>query len=258
MTRAFTSTSRSSKSFVLAVTSISKYISDHLILVPTIRSHLCAYDLNLTYPQAGGAFPPLQVGPNSPIAFGPTAVRKNHFGPGSNGTSTNSTAISSATGSSTSASGSPTTSTSASATPSSMRRNLNIEKRDLSGRANGTIDPWYGCDLYDEWVDYAVNFSHPWKGNDFDVRALHNNIEMNRCAHALHFMLQALQIPDALEPDINLKQAGFMNDKRTVTALHAPRGKTWERRITYPWGGNVSNVDPSKLQPKVLLVYAAF
>ena len=35
-------------------------------------------------------------------------------------------------------------------------------KRDLSGRANGTIDPWYGCDLYDEMIDYALNFSLPW------------------------------------------------------------------------------------------------
>lgn len=35
-------------------------------------------------------------------------------------------------------------------------------KRDLSGRANGTIDPWYECDLYDEMIDYALNFSLPW------------------------------------------------------------------------------------------------
>ena len=35
-------------------------------------------------------------------------------------------------------------------------------KRSLAGRANGTIDSWYGCDLYDEMVDYAVNFTFPW------------------------------------------------------------------------------------------------
>lgn len=35
-------------------------------------------------------------------------------------------------------------------------------KRDLSGRANGTIDPFYKCDLFDEMVDYALNFSLPW------------------------------------------------------------------------------------------------
>ena len=35
-------------------------------------------------------------------------------------------------------------------------------KRDLSDRANGTIDPWYGCNLLDELVEYAVNFTFPW------------------------------------------------------------------------------------------------
>lgn len=35
-------------------------------------------------------------------------------------------------------------------------------KRDLSGRANGTIDPSYGCFLLDELIDYAVNFTFPW------------------------------------------------------------------------------------------------
>ena len=35
-------------------------------------------------------------------------------------------------------------------------------KRDLAGRANGTIDPFYKCDLLDEMYDYAVNFSLPW------------------------------------------------------------------------------------------------
>lgn len=35
-------------------------------------------------------------------------------------------------------------------------------KRDLSGRANGTIDPFYGCFLLSEVTDYAQNFSFPW------------------------------------------------------------------------------------------------
>ena len=35
-------------------------------------------------------------------------------------------------------------------------------KRDLTGRANGTIDPFYGCSLLDELIDYAVNFTFPW------------------------------------------------------------------------------------------------
>ena len=35
-------------------------------------------------------------------------------------------------------------------------------KRDLSQRSNGTIDSWYGCFIYDELIDYAVNFTFPW------------------------------------------------------------------------------------------------
>ena len=35
-------------------------------------------------------------------------------------------------------------------------------KRDLASRANGTIDPWYECDLYTEMLDYAINFTFPW------------------------------------------------------------------------------------------------
>ena len=56
-------------------------------------------------------------------------------------------------------------------TPASLRevaareerkREWKKEKRDLTGRANGTIDPWYGCDLQGEIEDYALNFSIPW------------------------------------------------------------------------------------------------
>lgn len=35
-------------------------------------------------------------------------------------------------------------------------------KRSLADRSNGSIDSWYGCDLYDEMLDYAINFTFPW------------------------------------------------------------------------------------------------
>ena len=46
-------------------------------------------------------------------------------------------------------------------------------KRDLTGRANGTIDSWYACNLQFELYDYMVNFTFPWSmcldiaSNDF-------------------------------------------------------------------------------------------
>lgn len=44
-------------------------------------------------------------------------------------------------------------------------------KRDLTGRPNGTLDQWYLCDLFDEMVDYAVNFTFPWSECHFGVCA---------------------------------------------------------------------------------------
>ena len=42
------------------------------------------------------------------------------------------------------------------------KKNSILQDRDLSGRANGSIDPWYGCFLSTELQDYALNFSMPW------------------------------------------------------------------------------------------------
>jgi carboxypeptidase D len=46
--------------------------------------------------------------------------------------------------------------------PADRVRNRKQLARDLSGRPNGTIDPWYGCFLWDMLTDYAVNFTFPW------------------------------------------------------------------------------------------------
>ncbi|OAX36451.1 alpha/beta-hydrolase [Rhizopogon vinicolor AM-OR11-026] len=98
-------------------------------------------------------------------------------------------------------------------------------KRDLAGRANGTIDPWYGCDVYDEMVDYAINFTFPWSlrnqsGRPFDV----------------------YNIPDALNPEAPMDASVFLNDPRTRTALHAPTSQDWQESIDYPFG-NIYSAD---------------
>ena len=111
------------------------------------RTHLCGYDLNLTYPQVGGHFPTLKYIPPEQ--------------PAREGLSQKKTLIRNAM----------------KKDAELARRELDLQavrrawteagehlltKRDLSGRANGTIDPFYGCDLFDELIDYAVNFSLPW------------------------------------------------------------------------------------------------
>ncbi|KAJ7698953.1 Alpha/Beta hydrolase protein [Mycena rosella] len=78
-------------------------------------------------------------------------------------------------------------------------------KRDLSLRANGTLDPWYGCALFPEFIDYALNYSAPWNftGQDFNV----------------YDITDPFGSP-SLAPT-------FLNDPRTRAALHAPTSKDW-------------------------------
>ena len=119
------------------------------------RTHLCAFDLNLTYPQQGGPFPTLDLvepsADSSALALSllqPTEARAR----------TVQAAVSEKFAA---AHGSPALARRAG---HFERRDAARErwKRDLAGRANGTIDPFYGCFLLDELIDYAVNFTFPW------------------------------------------------------------------------------------------------
>ncbi|KAG6374843.1 hypothetical protein JVT61DRAFT_4228 [Boletus reticuloceps] len=101
-------------------------------------------------------------------------------------------------------------------------------KRSLADRANGTIDPWYGCDLYDEMLDYAINFTFPWSlskssGGTFDI----------------------YNVPDALNPEAPMDASVFLNDPHTRAAIHAPTSLNWTESIYYPFGNSYSNGDPS-------------
>ena len=117
------------------------------------RSHLCGYDINLTYPQ-NGKFPTLN--PPFDVAFSKAdrsrlshrvlkskvfrqALQRNEF---DDHVSLDKRDMKSTT----------------------LRRmeKRDAWKRDLAGRANGTIDPFYECDLFFEMIDYATNFSLPW------------------------------------------------------------------------------------------------
>lgn len=107
-----------------------------------IRAHLCGLDLNLTYPQKGGRFPPIKLveGQNRKhpyqhdLTFATEVAKR--YEEGSNDIHLSSRS-------------------------EKMAAHSNW-KRDLTGRSNRTIDPWYGCYIWDEMVDYAVNFTYPW------------------------------------------------------------------------------------------------
>ncbi|KAJ6607825.1 alpha beta-hydrolase [Mycena sp. CBHHK59/15] len=162
------------------------------------QEHLCGYDLNFTYPQNG------------------------HFPPYATRRSAQNGRISKA---------------SRSAKRELVRREERRQswKRSLEGRANGTLDPYYGCFIYFELLDYATNFSFPWSSplGGIDV----------------------YNIPDALNPEVPSDPTVFMNDKKTRAALHAPTSKNWTQSFNFPFGGTANGTsfnDPSP-EPMVFL-----
>uniref|UniRef100_A0A0W0G8I5 Carboxypeptidase n=1 Tax=Moniliophthora roreri TaxID=221103 RepID=A0A0W0G8I5_MONRR len=102
-------------------------------------------------------------------------------------------------------------------------------KRDLSGRANGTIDPWYGCLLFDEFMDYAINYTFPWSlaGQDSET-----------------WPFDYYDVPDATNPQPAMDASIWLNDNRTRTALHAPTDKDWTMSFQFPFGAK-GFADPS-------------
>ncbi|KAI8996603.1 alpha/beta-hydrolase [Trametes punicea] len=213
------------------------------------QEHLCGFDLNLTYPQ-DGHFTDLQiVPPTDPNRAGFVGLAKRQ------------TAFTSlmrlAIGGSAHV---PTGTHSVRAIEERAklgRRSANaiagsadvaglyqsggrvaVAKRDLSLRANGTIDPWYGCFLFDEMIEYALNYSYPWniKGNSatwegFDV----------------------YQIPDALDPESPIDGSAFFNDPQMRAGLHAPTSKDWTSSIIYPFLGDPVNGEDPSVEPMAFL-----
>ncbi|KAJ7610136.1 alpha/beta-hydrolase, partial [Roridomyces roridus] len=161
------------------------------------QTHLCGFDLNLTYPQTGGHFPTLDLVRGAEDSLlNPTEDRARTLHERFVQVHGREALMKRA--------------------ELNERREAEQKrwKRDLTGRANGTIDLFYGCSLLDELIDYAVNFTFPWSNGDFDV----------------------YDIPDATNPEPFKNASSFFNDNRTRAALHAPTSKDWIRNFNYPFG----------------------
>ncbi|KAJ7479822.1 alpha/beta-hydrolase [Mycena latifolia] len=177
------------------------------------QEHLCGYDLNFTYPQ-NGHFPTLRdpsFGSSIPLAGKARSLSLNALA-AHNGR------LSQVTGSD-----------KGELTRREERRQA--WKRDLAGRPNGTLDPFYGCFIYFELTNYAMNFSFPWNQpiGGIDV----------------------YDIPDGLNPEVPSDPAVFMNDKETRAALHAPTSKNWIQSFDFPFG--VNGVEDPSPEPMVFL-----
>ncbi|KAJ7320786.1 alpha/beta-hydrolase [Mycena albidolilacea] len=181
------------------------------------QEHLCGYDLNLTYPQ-NGHFPTLRD-----PSFGTFSAGRNYKTRGSlalkklakqNGRLSQASDLDLSR-------------------RQVAKRAQEQWKRSLSNRPNGTLDPWYGCFIYQELTDYALNFTFPWTLGGLDV----------------------YDIPDALNPEVPSDPTVFMNDNKTRAALHAPTSKNWIESFDFPFGGLANGTefgDPSP-EPMVFL-----
>jgi carboxypeptidase D len=117
------------------------------------RTHLCGVDLNLTYPQNG--ILPSIVGPSSlgsapPIGGGMSKLQRNKM------LKRTLEHVERAEEVQKREAGRHTKRN------IQAQRQREVLKRNLTGRPNGTIDPFYKCDTVDELLDYALNFSEPW------------------------------------------------------------------------------------------------
>ncbi|TFK31890.1 Alpha/Beta hydrolase protein [Crucibulum laeve] len=115
-----------------------------------------------------------------------------------------------------------------------LERRAELVKRSLTGRANGTLDSWYACDLFDEMIDYALNFTFPWNisnPNSFNVYDIPNS---------------------AVDAPVTPEASGWLNDPHTRAAIHAPTSKDWTDDINFVFGGMNSNNNPGP-EPMVFL-----
>ncbi|KAI0083861.1 Alpha/Beta hydrolase protein [Irpex rosettiformis] len=202
------------------------------------QNHLCGYDFNLTYPQQG-KFPPVHEPLRPTEGFRaaalinqPSALLKKRFRALVHAVEAPEVGI---------------VKRDSIPTHAEMeardhrrrawlaRKNEQLHRRDLRGRANGTIDPWYGCFLTSELQDYALNFSMPWNlSREIVVPSLDDYGPYN-----------VYNLEDARAPPLAIDPSVFMNNQQTRAALHAPTSKNWTLQINYPFNSSFLRINGS-------------
>ncbi|KAI0051359.1 alpha/beta-hydrolase [Auriscalpium vulgare] len=87
-----------------------------------------------------------------------------------------------------------------------------------SASVSNTLDPFYGCSLFDEMVDYAANFSFPWTPGTFDM----------------------YDVPNVVQPPVVIDGEVYFNSQQVRTGLHAPFSKNWTSVSAYPFGSTTN------------------
>ncbi|GJE99868.1 serine carboxypeptidase [Phanerochaete sordida] len=186
------------------------------------QSHLCGLDINISYPQTGGPLPAVNLTP------GTNPASQNQTEPDADADKdTKVVQLPQA----------PSLRTrgfadevayrfarrGAAAAPKIQRRSAGKSWKDVAANSSG-VNPWYGCDVWDEMIDYALNYTYPWsKYEEFDT----------------------FDVPDALYPETSDDPTFFFTNSQVVKALHAPQNTQWSSSINYPWGSQPNGRDPS-------------
>ncbi|KAJ7720800.1 alpha/beta-hydrolase [Mycena metata] len=259
------------------------------------QSHLCKFDLNLTYPQTGGKLPYTRIKKGLLPHRLPQPTRRRltdeddfmaelhgrwlalpeehrRRSPedrelarrawmretlGDDGEATDigvdaKSASSSSKGKSTSTSTKSTTKTKTSSTAKATSTAI-VPRNKFPGvppfdlRPTGKINEFWGCDLRDTAMVYALNFTYPWnqlglKFDFLDIPYTVNPISENMHPH--HWMNRSSsRCPHLLLRGANVRH---LIDNTTRAALHAPHNKIWRvTTTTYAWGNLANGTDPS-------------
>ncbi|KAJ3548231.1 hypothetical protein NM688_g5321 [Phlebia brevispora] len=195
------------------------------------QAHLCRLDLNLSYPQTGGKFPTIKLrhGQKQKFESGTLDEDPNMADDPFQAQTSQRFFSSSYNGFLSEVQGYFAKRPGSGIAPrredreqarEAWKRNLNLSG---GAKGKGTIDPWYGCFVWEEIVGYAVNFTYPWSETqeyyDFDV-------------------------PDVLKPRPAIDPSFFLNNPTVREAIHAP-AQNWTHSIKYPWGSKNGSSDPS-------------
>lgn len=183
------------------------------------QSHLCGLDINLTYPQTGGILPPVNLNP------GTDPKSQNQTNPDDKDKLAKKVTRLQNRGFVAEVAHRHATRQTAGQLAEPIHERLRKRatwKLDMTNSSG--INPYYGCDVWDEMIDYALNYTFPWsKYDDFDT----------------------FDVPDALYPETSDDPTFFFTDSRVVKALHAPQNVQWSTSIDYPWNSQPTGGDPS-------------
>ncbi|KAI0031339.1 Alpha/Beta hydrolase protein, partial [Vararia minispora EC-137] len=149
------------------------------------KANICGYNLGLTYPQT------------DPLPSLPAAPRRSRFWSSFRNNSR---------------------------TPGVVyKRECNMKRQSPS--LGNELDPFYGCALFDEMIDYAANFTNLWAGNAFDL----------------------FDVSNALNPKATFDGGVYFNSLQVRLALHAPFSKNWTSVNAYPFGSTTNTSSSSNI-----------